>query len=143
MYWSSRKILLAVFLAGAAAASWWLSQFVSGEKPTMAITQSNGPDYVMSNARVTVMNAEGKPRHTLTAELMQHYSKTNTVRLTKPYLVQYDAVPAPIHTWADTAWLDKSKKVIIMTGNVRIVREKSPTYRGAEITATKARILLN
>lgn len=134
---------MAVFLVGAGAASWWLSQFLSGGKPAMAITQSNGPDYAMSNARVTVMNAEGKPRYTLTAELMQHYPKTNTIRLTKPYLVQHDAVPAPTHTWADTAWLDKSKKVIIMTGNVRIVREKSPTYRGAEITATKARILLN
>ena len=143
MSWSPRKTLLAVFLVAVAVTTWWLPQFVTEEQPPGAVTRENNPNYVISNSRTTVMNADGEPRYTLTAELMQNYPKTNTVRLTKPYLVQYDAGPTPTHAWADMAWLDKNTKVIVMTGNVRIVREKSSFSRGSKTTATQARILLN
>lgn len=138
-----KRRLLAILLLVAAGASWWFLQAVTEQKAIIETVKKQDPDYYMENIRATVMDADGERKYTLTAESMQHYPHNDTVRLAKPHLIQYDVGRTPVHTWADFAWLDKTKKEVVMTGNVKIVRGANSSGQTSEITTTMVRILLN
>lgn len=143
MTWDLRKALVAALLLAAVGASWWILQMLTEQQATTATVARQDPDYSIEGFRATVMNAQGQRKYTLTAELMQHYPHNETMRLTKPHLVQYNAGRAPIHMQADFGHLDDVNKEIVMTGNVKIVRGSDSSGQGSELTTTMVRILLD
>ncbi|MFQ5993959.1 MAG: LPS export ABC transporter periplasmic protein LptC [Acidiferrobacterales bacterium] len=143
MRWNLKRALLGTFLVVAALTSWWLAQTITEGQPPLLARSTDDPDYTMDNFRAAVMNAEGMRKYTLAAESMEHYPHNDTTRLTNPHLIQYDISRAPVHTWADLGLLNRQKKEIVMTGNVRMLREWSSSERQTEMTTNEMRILLN
>lgn len=143
MGWNVRRALLAALLLTAAGISWWLLKTITVQRPMMMTIDSQDPDYYIEDFRATVMDAQGQRKYTLTAERMQHYPHNDTARLTKPHLVQYSPGRAPVHTWADFARLDNATKEVIMTGNVKIIRENNSSGQRTEMITTMARVLLD
>ena len=143
MAFDLRTGLLAVLLLTSAIASWWFLHHITKPAPSLAAGESQEASYYIDSFKATVMNEEGERKYTLTADTMQHFDYSETLRLDNPYLIRYKVGRLPIHAKADLAWFDDRKKEILMTGNVKITRTGSSSDQNSEMSTPKLRILLN
>lgn len=87
------------------------------------------PDYYVTDFTVTTMDENGKPKHLLVAERMNHYPDDDTTELLKPHMEIYrtrEKEPA----WnidSKRGWVSSDGKLVLLLGNVHVRRKGSAT----------------
>ena len=114
------------------AGTWWLANHIKLGEPASK-RESGQVDYYTTKLIRTVMNAEGIPKETLTAERMTHYKNDDHSFLVQPVMTLFkkDQKPWVIH--AKTATLLAGGDTILMHDDVLVTRELSD---GGEMVIT-------
>ena len=136
------RIAVVTVLLALLALSWWLPNAFTGRVPLLDGDRRHDPDYTIENFTAISMDASGWRKHELRAVRLEHYPDDDSIRLEKPYLVQYTPNAAPVHTRADRGTSDSEGKEILMQGNVRVTRGASGSDPAGQIQAEEMRVLL-
>lgn len=135
-------IAIAAVLLILAALSWWLPTALTPRGNLFTGDSRHDPDYIIENFVATEMSPQGQPKHELRAVKLVHYADDDSAELTKPYLIQYSADAAPVHTRADRGQVSPDGKQIVMRGNVRVTRGVSGNDPGDEVQTQEMRVIL-
>jgi LPS export ABC transporter protein LptC len=120
---------------------WWLSTLLSLGKQPLVGEAPRTPDYLIDGMHVTHMNKQGRKKFELRAENLAHYPDQKLARLTRVYLIQYEANGVQVHTSADRALYPDNGSEIFMDQNVHIVRKQDGRVIG-DIRAKTTHIVL-
>jgi len=133
-----------IILALLVVTSLWLNQVFT--TPTMTDQgEARTPEYTMENFTATVMNKQGRPIYTLTANNLHESTANQGAVLDQPRLVQYSEAEPPVYTRADRGYLSKDRKHITMQGHVRVTRKankENPNEAHGVITTQELEITL-
>lgn len=135
-------IAIAAVLLILAALSWWLPTALTPRGNLFTGESRHDPDYIIENFVATEMTPQGQPKHELRAAKLVHYADDDSAELTKPYLIQYSADAAAVHTRADRGQVSPDGKQILMRGNVRVTRGGSGDDPGGEVQTQEMRVIL-
>lgn len=138
-----KRVAIAATLILLATGSWWLTRTVTVTEKPFDGKLRHDPDYTIENFSATVMDAQGRRRHVLSAARLVHYGDDGSSDLEQPYLIQYREDSVPVHTRADKGWMPKDRNEILLQGNAVSARGRDPRGAGGEIRADKMKILLD
>lgn len=129
----TRKLLLALVLAVAAALSWWVARRLAAPEAPVAAVPRHEPDYTIDNFAATVLDEQGRTRYVLRASRLVHFADDGSSELDQPYLIQYEEeAGAPQHTRADFGRMPKDRRSIDLAGNVYSARGRDPKGAGGD-----------
>ncbi len=100
------------------------------------------PDYIIEKFVATAMDEQGRLKHELRANRLEHFADDDTMELEQPYLIQYAPDAPPLHTRADRGSTRGEGKDILMRGNVRMTRGAAASGPAGEVVAQEMRVLL-
>ena len=92
--------------------------------PTEATTQPKGEDYYIEGVRISGRDENGI-RFLLTAQRQHRKAENEPAILERPRLTQFDEQHGERQTMAEHGEIKADGSVLILTGNVRIVQEKT------------------
>ncbi len=139
----AKRLALALLLLALAGGSWWLARSLTATKPVFDGHLRHDPDYTIDNFQATVMDETGRRQYTLTGTHLIHYGDDESLDIDRPYLVKYAKDNPPIHTRARHGWMPKDGDVIVMTGDVRVTRERSARSAGGKMRFERMRVRLD
>ena len=144
MKWELRRVITGVLLVAACAASGWALYALRTAPPASSPTRiaEENPDYTIQNFRATVMDEEGERKYTLVAAMLLHYKERQFAQLTAPRLTQYRQGEPLVQAQADQGWFDDAQRLVILRGNVRVLRGAGESGRASVTTTTEMKILL-
>jgi lipopolysaccharide export system protein LptC len=108
-----------------AAITFWLERAVQVGGPGGRDAQRHDPDFMAENFTATQLDAEGRPRSTLTAAKMVHYSDDDSSELDAPRLVRLRENGPPLRVRSDRGTVSKDGEEVRFYGNVVLTREAS------------------
>lgn len=140
MTWAVTKVVIVISLLFFTGLLWWLPNQLIEPAMQMTGTERRDPDYFIENFTVTAMDESGDPRYKLSARRLTHYPNDQQTRLDRPRLTQYtdDTV-----TTAERGFISDDGKVLLMSGNVRVIRAEGGGYAGAEIMTNELNVFLD
>ncbi|MHB1515551.1 MAG: LPS export ABC transporter periplasmic protein LptC [Acidiferrobacteraceae bacterium] len=139
--WDLSKLAIFMSLLLLAALFWWLPAALMTPAIHLTGLYRNVPDYYIEHFKVTEMNAEGRPKYVLRAARMVHYPHARSTKLIRPRLTQFNA-SGVTRSRAQTGWMSRNGKRLLMLGNVRVTRSKSPNSVSANIATQRINIIL-
>jgi lipopolysaccharide export system protein LptC len=139
----AKRLALALLLLVLAGGSWWLARSLTAVKPAFDGHLRHDPDYTIDNFQATVMDETGWRQYTLTGTRLVHYGDDESLDIERPYLVKYTEDGPPVHTRAAHGWMPKDSDVIVMTGDVRVTRERSARSAGGVMRLDRMRVRLD
>ena len=138
----AKRLLLALLLLVLAGGTWWLARSLTATKPTFDGHLRHDPDYTIENFNATVMNEDGQRRHTLTGTRLIHYGDDESSDIENPTSPS-TARTARRCARAEHGWLPKDNDVIVLTGSVRVTRERSARQAGGIMRFDRMRVRLD
>ena len=119
----------------------WM-QFVLLEKPDQEVTeaQTNDPDYYVEYFTSYGLDDQGQ-QYRLEADRLVHYPVDNKALLDNPHITKTDAAGNPTHIYADSGWLFSDGNELLLTDNVKVIRNAG-TDMGGAATTNRMRIKL-
>ena len=139
---SQRTLVLAVLFA-AAAASAWLLNYLSEERPGQAVQVYHDPDYYMENFTTLSMEKNGAPKNKLYAVYMAHYPDDDTTELLQPRMEIYRAGRPPLFITAKKGWVTSNNNVLLLQGDVRLWEDDELGQRTLQVDTTEVRVLMD
>ena len=131
---SLEKITVAFTLLALVGLSLWLdATFDPSNAPREATTQPKGEDYI-EGVRISGRDENGI-RFLLTAQRQHRNAENDPAILERPRLTQFDEQHGERQTSAEHGEIKADGSVLTLTGNVRIVQEKT-TDRPNTVTDT-------
>jgi len=121
-----------LLLGGLAALTYWLDAQVQPPQPRRDGTTRHDPDLFIENFRATVLDADGRPRQSLTAKRAQHYPDDDSVDIAGLTLALTDPGRPRLSVTADAGTVPGKRDTVILTGNVRAVRDAMPAHKPGE-----------
>ncbi|MDE2233991.1 MAG: LPS export ABC transporter periplasmic protein LptC [Gammaproteobacteria bacterium] len=112
--------LLVIILALSAAGTWWLLRHVTPPVIQKSPPVSHAPDYYFTDATVTMLNEEGKPKAIMTALRILHHPDNDSVEVFTPRVEYFVAGEQPWHLQADHALMPAGGKLVELNGHVVI-----------------------
>ena len=132
---SLEKIIVAFTLLALVGLSLWLdATFNPSNTPSEATTQPKGEDYYIEGVRISGRDDNGI-RFLLTAQRQHRNAENQPAILERPRLTQFDEQHAERQTLAEHGEIKADGSMLTLSGNVRIVQEKS-TDRPNTVTDT-------
>ena len=132
---SLEKITVAFTLLALVGLSLWLdATFNPSNTPSEATTQPKGEDYYIEGVRISGRDDNGI-RFLLTAQRQHRNAENQPAILERPLLTQFDEQHGERQTLAEHGEIKADGSMLTLTGNVRIVQEKS-TDRPNTVTDT-------
>ena len=132
---SLEKITVAFTLLALVGLSLWLdATFDPSNTPSEATTQPKGEDYYIEGVRISGRDDNGI-RFLLTAQRQHRNAENQPAILERPRLTQFDGQHGERQTLAEHGEIKADGSMLTLTGNVRIVQEKS-TDRPNTVTDT-------
>jgi LPS export ABC transporter protein LptC len=129
------KITVAFTLLALVGLSLWLdATFDPSNAPRETTTQPKGEDYFIEGMRTSGRDENGI-RFLLTAQRQHRNAENEPAILTRPRLTQFDELHGGRETLAEHGEIKADGSVLTLTGNVRIVQEKT-TDRPNTVTDT-------
>jgi lipopolysaccharide export system protein LptC len=98
------------------------------------------PDYFVNGMRVTTMAPDGRPARTLRAVHLQHFVDQATTELSAPHLTIYQDEQPPWEITADRGRLTAGGELVLLQGDVEIVRQGDTTTRPVRLRTRNLRI---
>ncbi|MFA6121421.1 MAG: LPS export ABC transporter periplasmic protein LptC [Sideroxydans sp.] len=113
-------------LLGLLLGSYWLSLQV---QPLPALTKEarHDVDFTIEHLSSTVLDPQGMPHSTLSADKMWHFSDDDTTHLQMPTLLSLKADQPPVHITAKLGTLNKNSDDVFLHDDVVITRTAPKT----------------
>lgn len=122
---SLENITVAFTLLALVGLSLWLdATFDPSNAPGEATTQPKGEDYYIEGVRISGRDENGI-RFLLTAQRQHRKAENDPAILERPRLTQFDEQHGDRKTSAEHGEIKADGSVLTLTGNVRIVQEKT------------------
>jgi len=121
-----------LLLGGLVALTYWLDAQIQSPTPRRDGTTRHGPDLYIENFRAVALDAEGRPRQSLSAKRAQHYPDDDSVDITGIALALTDPDRPRLSVTADAGRVPANRDTVILSGNVRAVRDAVPSGAGGE-----------
>jgi lipopolysaccharide export system protein LptC len=137
----SRRLILFLVLAAAAAGSGWLMKRISSTEPTAAVSDQLDPDYYMEDFTTISMDENGQPASRLYAVYMEHNPVDDTLELYEPNLEVYRGESDPLRITADKGWVTNNNEVILLRGKVRMWIENASGQVTLNVDTTEVLLL--
>ena len=132
---SLEKITVAFTLLALVGLSVWLdATFNPSNTPSEATTQPKGEDYYIEGVRISGRDEHGI-RFLRTAQRQHRDTENDPAILERPQLTQFDEQHGERQTLAEHGEIKADGSMLTLSGNVRIVQEKS-TDRPNTVTDT-------
>ena len=132
---SLEKIIVAFTLLALVGLSLWLdATFNLSNTPSEATTQPKGEDYYIEGVRISGRDDNGI-RFVLIAQRQHRNAEDQPAILERPRLTQFDEQHGERQTLAEHGEIKAYVSMLTLSGNVRIVQEKS-TDRPNTVTET-------
>jgi len=139
-HWGSALFPLSILLA-LTLLTFWLRYATELDEPRRDGKHRHDPDYIVSDAVLRKIDANGQLKYTLRAAEARHFPDDDTTDLLKPHLTQQPTQQpdqskkkAPVTVSADKGHLSNDNKRVDLTDNVFIHRPA--TDRDEELTAS-------
>lgn len=113
-------------LLGLLLGSYWLSLQVQ-PLPSLSKEARHDVDFTIDRLSSTVLDKQGVPRSTLSAEKMWHFSDDDTTHLQMPNVVSLKADQPPVNITAKLGTLSKHNDDVFMHDDVVITRTSPKT----------------
>jgi len=98
----------------------WLR--LSTEEGVMRPSQSDGPDAIVENLRVTRLTEDGAKHHLLLARRMEHFQRDDITEFIKPVFIREDGKGGLLRANAERGRLSKERDEMFFYGNVVMTR---------------------
>ncbi len=136
-----KKWLPLVALFVFCSASWWV--FTELSDPDTASDPASGQiaDLYMEKFSTTVMDDNGRPKHTLMGEYMAYFAYNGTKEVEQPHLIVYQENRPLWHAKSERAWVSANADVMLLYGDVQIWRVNEAGVRELEIETQDLRVL--
>ncbi|MHB1951684.1 MAG: LPS export ABC transporter periplasmic protein LptC [Acidiferrobacteraceae bacterium] len=139
--WDFSKLAVFMSLLLLAGLFWWLPTALVAPAIRLTGLYRNVPDYFIRHFKVTEMDVQGRPKYVLRASRMVHYPHERRTKLIRPHLTEYTA-RGITKSRADTGWISRNGKHLMLLGNVHITRRRSPDSAGTHIATRQITITL-
>jgi lipopolysaccharide export system protein LptC len=122
-------------------ATYWLNQQVLPE-PTKPDSQNrHDPDAIIENFTATKLDEQGAPNFIMAATQMLHYPDDDSTSLEMPRVTMLSAEQPTIHAVAKHGDISSKGDVIILHGDVEVLRESSAKLSGLTLQTDYLRII--
>lgn len=139
--WDLSKIAILLGVLTLSGLFWWLPSALVTPAIHLTGLYRNVPDYYIEHFQVTEMDVNGRPKYQLQADKMVHYPHETKTQLVRPRLTEYG--PGEVtRSSADTGWISRSGKHLLMLGNVTVNRSQGAHFVGANIVTQRINIVL-
>lgn len=118
---------------------WWSSQLNEAERP--AILRPGEPDYTLTSFVRTRTDSDGSLSERLDSALLVHYTDGGGSELVRPRLRFYTAGEPDWQLVAERAWVDETRDVILLRGEVEGWRDGADGSRETEFLTRDLRAL--
>ncbi|MDH5191934.1 MAG: LPS export ABC transporter periplasmic protein LptC [Gammaproteobacteria bacterium] len=124
---TARRILAILLIIIVSGLSGLFLDSVTPDKEKEEKKLRHDPDYYVIDFTVTTMGENGKPKHLLVAERMNHYPDDDTTELLKPHMEIYRIKEPAWHIDSNRGWVSSDGKLVLLLGKVHIRRKGSKT----------------
>lgn len=128
-------LLLLTLLAGA---TFWLERASQLESRDDQGKGRHDPDFIIENFTTRRFNLDGSLQHSLAAKRMLHYVDDDTTEVIAPSLVHYGN-SQPTRLAANHAWISKDGKEVLLSDDVRMVRDAAAGNPPLVVTTSELR----
>lgn len=139
--WDLSKLAVFMSLMLLAGLFWWLPTALVTPAIRLTGLYPNTPDYFIRHFKVTEMDRQGKPKYVLRASRMVHYPHARRTKLIRPRLTEYTR-RGITKSRADTGWISRNGKDLMMLGNVHITHRQTSDSVGTHIATRQINITL-
>jgi lipopolysaccharide export system protein LptC len=133
-----RDLLVLVLLSLLAIASWWAR--VEPEMRSRSRAENGSPEYFANAMEVMATNEQGRLRHRLRAERLEHYLDDRGTLLLQPRLSVYEEDKPPWEIVSDRGKVSPGGELVVLQGDVTITRDEAPGTAGVRILTRDLRI---
>jgi lipopolysaccharide export system protein LptC len=118
----SRLIPLLILGSITLLSFWYLKKNIQPELPTVAKSKEHKPDYVFTDAKLTVLNLDGSTKYRLLGREFRHFEDDASIDVLKPQLRLFakNAPPTSIHS--ETAHVSGNLDIVELFKNVLVSR---------------------
>ena len=135
----SANLLPLVLLTLLAALTFWLERATQGENGVSGDKLRHDPDYFVIGLAFRHFNLDGSLQSSLEAKQMRHYPDDDSTQVTEPVMVLY-AHAQPMRLNARRARVSEDGKLVVLTDDVRVVREASVDNPELVLTTTEMQV---
>lgn len=129
-----------VLLVTLAIGSWWLADKLGPTTEKGKKLEPGKVDYYSKGLQRQVMDETGKPKEFLTAEELVHYERENRSELKKPVMTLYAKDGPPWVINAETATIPGEENLIVLNGDVLVLRAANKDGRTMRIETSNVRV---
>ena len=104
------------------ASFWFLKKNIVDEPPQPSRIKNHTPDYVFTNARLTVLNPDGTTKYRLLGKEFKHYEDDASIDIAQPRLRLFDPKTPPLTVTANTAHVTGDLDIVELFINADISR---------------------
>lgn len=133
-------IFLLILMGISSAVIYWLGDDNPLSRSELA---AHDPDFYMEDFTTLTMNQDGTPKNRLNALYMAHYPLEDTSELIQPKLEIFRKSSPPVIVTADKAWVTSDNQVILMRGNVNLLKFDQEGNQTLKVITTDVRVLVD
>ena len=101
---------------------WYLKKNIQPELPTVAKSKDHKPDYVFTDAKLTVLNLDGSTKYRLLGREFRHYEDDASIDVLKPQLRLFAKNAPPTSIRSETAHVSGNLDIVKLFKNVLVNR---------------------
>ncbi|SMC62820.1 LPS export ABC transporter periplasmic protein LptC [Polynucleobacter kasalickyi] len=101
---------------------WYLKKNILPELPTVARSKEHKPDYVFTEAKLTVLNLDGSTKYRLLGREFKHYEDDASIDVLKPQLRLFNKNAQPTTVRSETAHISGDLDIVELFKNVLVSR---------------------
>jgi len=121
----------------------WAIQQMQERADQQVVQQGRSPEYFVENLKLTSLDKAGIPRRVLRARRVMHYDDDGTTELEQPHLTVYDPQKPPWQISSAGGWVSAQGDLVLLEGDVVIVRQEGPGNRPLRILTESLRVRPN
>lgn len=101
---------------------WFLKTSATDEVPSPPRKKTHAPDYIFSNAKLTVLNPDGTTKYRLLGKEFKHYEDDASIDILQPRLRLFNPKTPPMTVLANTAHVTGDLDIVELFKNADISR---------------------
>jgi len=101
---------------------WYLKKNIQPELPTMAKSKEHKPDYIFTDAKLTVLNLDGSTKYRLLGREFRHFEDDASIDVIKPQLRLFAKNTPPTTVRSVTAHVSGNLDIVELFKNVLVSR---------------------
>lgn len=109
---------------------WYLKKNILPELPTVVKNKEHKPDYVFTEAKLTVLNLDGSTKYRLLGREFKHYEDDASIDVLKPQLRLFTKKAPPTTIRSETAHISGNLDIVELFKNVLVSRPDQTNAAG-------------